>query len=294
MTDPDSVPASPPVSLLIGQGAIAVNCADALLKSGHVVRMVCTGDPALAEWARVHGITFGDDLPAFEKSALGDGCDFLFSIVNFRLLSARLLNAPRILAINYHDGPLPRYGGSNAPSWAILNGETLHGITWHVMAERVDQGDILKQAAIPVTETDTGRTLNTKCHFAAVRSFRALLGELASRTWTRTPQDPAQRTFYLRSRTPTPDCVIPLEWPARQIDAFCRALDLGAESSPMGIPKIVVDGKAWQVRSVECSETPSVLPPGSLIEAGDGFLKVATGSVDVVFRGAQRLSAGSL
>ena len=35
-----------------------------------------------------------------------------------------VLRLPRRMAINFHDGPLPRYAGLNTPVWALLNGET--------------------------------------------------------------------------------------------------------------------------------------------------------------------------
>ena len=45
-------------------------------------------------------------------------------------------------AINFHDGPLPRYAGLNAPVWAILNREPAHGVTWHLIEGGIDEGDI--------------------------------------------------------------------------------------------------------------------------------------------------------
>ncbi len=36
-------------------------------------------------------------------------------------------NGVEVGAINFHDGPLPRYAGLNTPAWAIINGEAEHG-----------------------------------------------------------------------------------------------------------------------------------------------------------------------
>ena len=74
--------------------------------------------------------------------------DFLFSIVNSQILFPSLLKLPREFAINFHDALLPKYAGVHATSWAIFNQEKTHGITWHVMSEIVDSGDILKQVSI--------------------------------------------------------------------------------------------------------------------------------------------------
>lgn len=52
------------------------------------------------------------------------------------------------------------------PAWAIINGERAHGVTWHLMAERVDAGDILVQHGFPVEAIETTATLNAKCYDA--------------------------------------------------------------------------------------------------------------------------------
>ena len=58
--------------------------------------------------------------------------DWLLSIANLQIVPEVLL-AKAEGAVNFHDGPLPDYAGLNAPVWARLNGETKHGITWHLI-----------------------------------------------------------------------------------------------------------------------------------------------------------------
>src|SRR5262249_34592257 len=129
--------------------------------------------------------------------------DYLFSVVNFHLLKPDLIRTARLLAINYHDGPLPRYAGSHATAWALHNGEREHGITWHVIEEKVDTGDVLKQVIFPIAADETLRSLDLKCFFAAVRAFRDLLTELRASSYSRTPQNLARRTFYRRCDKPS-------------------------------------------------------------------------------------------
>jgi methionyl-tRNA formyltransferase len=158
------------------------------------------------------------------------------------------------------------------------------------MAERVDQGDILIQTPITIADNETAATLNAKCHFAAVRSFRQLLGELAADSFTRTPQDTAQRTFFPRSKKPTPDCVIPLNWSADRIDAFIRALDFGATPSPIGVPKVVLGNQTYSVVHVERCLGASGAAPGTVLEFDGTRARVATGSVDLFLEGLQRVT----
>ena len=68
------------------------------------------------------------------------------------ILPKRVLELPRRCAINYHYAPLPKYAGPYATSWAIMQGERVHGVTWHAMIELVDAGDILKQYLFEIDE----------------------------------------------------------------------------------------------------------------------------------------------
>ncbi|WP_354426020.1 formyltransferase family protein [Mesorhizobium abyssinicae] len=91
---------------------------------------------------------------------------------------------------NYHDGPLPRYAGTHATSWALLAQETEHAITWHRIDDGVDTGDVAVQRQVLVTPADTALSLNLKCYEAAVEGFRELLagvtgGKLSTRRQAR-------------------------------------------------------------------------------------------------------------
>ena len=61
---------------------------------------------------------------------------------------ATLIASARQLAINFHDALLPRYAGLNAPAWALLAGESTHGVTWHEMTPQVDAGRIVRQGPL--------------------------------------------------------------------------------------------------------------------------------------------------
>src|SRR5947209_6276597 len=129
-------------SFIIGEGTLPIQCADLLLAGGHEVYGVISGDAAVRRWAqerRIPHIEPRDDLCAFMGQR---PFDYLFSVVNGAILSHDVLALPCQGAINYHDAPLPRYAGSHATSWALMGRERTHGVTWHVMAGRVDAGDI--------------------------------------------------------------------------------------------------------------------------------------------------------
>ena len=65
-------------------------------------------------------------------------------------IPADALAVPRHGIVNGHPSLLPRYRGPSPVSWAIRNGETEIGFTFHYMDAELDTGGILAQATIPL------------------------------------------------------------------------------------------------------------------------------------------------
>ena len=97
-----------------------------------------------------------------------------------------LLDIPRLGAVNVHPGDLPRYRGTFAIPWQILNGETELTTTLHYIDAGVDSGDVIAQKKIAIPSDITGFELYKKAmHLSAdlvTESFDALVaGKLKSR-----------------------------------------------------------------------------------------------------------------
>ncbi len=192
-----------PVALLIGEGGMPAQCAEMLVKAGFDIAGLHSPDEPLRSWARQNNNpSFFEKFEDFDLWGRTISYDYLFSTINFRILSPELLRSPKVMAINYHDAPLPRYAGSNATAWALHNGEATHGITWHVMVPKVDAGDILKQVIFPIKPGETRPQLDQRCYLAAMRAFRELLPDLYEGSARRHPQDLSARTFYRRNEMP--------------------------------------------------------------------------------------------
>lgn len=70
------------------------------------------------------------------------------------VIPADVLAVPRLGAVNFHDGLLPRYRGMNATGWALRNDEPQFGFTAHRMTPCLDDGPILAQRAMPLGDDD--------------------------------------------------------------------------------------------------------------------------------------------
>ena len=132
---------------LISETSLGTQCAEALLSEEHQLLGVISTNNEIHCWAQRHDIPCIFSLEEFQELNPYKTFDYLFSIVNSQIIKKKILEFPCCCAINYHDSPLPKYAGLYATSWAILNNEPTHGISWHIMNEIVDEGNILKQVS---------------------------------------------------------------------------------------------------------------------------------------------------
>src|SRR5690606_25611497 len=154
--------------VLVGDESLLVQCAEVLRERGHTIAAIVTESAAIAGYAAKQGIRavgWGESLEA----SLGDvDYDWLFSAANLRLIPEPVWQKAKDGAVNFHDGPLPRYAGLNAPAWALLEGENRHGVVWHAITAGVDEGQIYVQAGFDIAPDETALTLNSKCFEAGI------------------------------------------------------------------------------------------------------------------------------
>ncbi|MCX8081275.1 MAG: phosphoribosylglycinamide formyltransferase [Bacteroidia bacterium] len=103
--------------------------------------------------------------------------DFLKSEkIDFIILAGFLLKIPEAIVaafprrmVNVHPSLLPKYGGKgmygmHVHEAVIRNKEKESGITIHYVNEHYDEGEIIFQAKVQVTDSDTPQTLAEKIH----------------------------------------------------------------------------------------------------------------------------------
>lgn len=86
----------------------------------------------------------------------------LFVVVAFRMLPRDVWAMPKCGTFNLHASLLPRYRGAAPIQHAILNGESMTGVTTFFLDEDIDTGRILLQRNVTISDTDNGGTLHDK------------------------------------------------------------------------------------------------------------------------------------
>jgi natural product biosynthesis luciferase-like monooxygenase protein len=271
-------------SVFIGSDSLLIECAEIWRSKGHRIEAVVTDAPRIASWATAAGLNVlaaGEDYAA---ALSGRSFDYLFAITFLRIIPKPVLALPSRGAINFHDGPLPRYAGLNAPAWALIHRERDYGITWHLMTADIDAGDVLKQLTLQINADETSLSLNTRCFALAIESFGALTDELASGSSVRTPQTKEGHSYFGRYARPSAASVIDWEAPAASIAALVRAFDFGPRyPNTLGAATLIAGGTPLLVAAAEALPEQSGESPGTLvaldaesfsIACGEGLLQV--------------------
>jgi UDP-4-amino-4-deoxy-L-arabinose formyltransferase/UDP-glucuronic acid dehydrogenase (UDP-4-keto-hexauronic acid decarboxylating) len=181
----------------------------ALLRNGIGIAAVFThlDDPgenlwfdSVAELATTHDIpVFAPETvnhPIWVSKIRGFDPDVIFSFYYRHLLSSDILEIPPAGCLNLHGSLLPRYRGRCPINWVLVNGETETGVTLHHMTPKADDGDIVCQEKIRISDQDTAKTLLCKATETAAKMLDGVLPQIKAGQAPRSPQDPSQSSYH--------------------------------------------------------------------------------------------------
>lgn len=265
-------------AFLIGEGSLLIPCADILLRRKCEVCGIITANDGVRGWARENAVPCLAPEEPLAASLGGSAFDYLFSIANLALIPPAVVKLAQRGSINFHDGPLPRYAGLHATTWAIAHQEISHGVTWHMLTEKVDAGDILLQRLVEITPEMTAYALNRACFQAGIDSFGDLVEDLGSGTAKPRGQKLTGRTYFAKHARPVAQGLIDWRRSALEIAALVRSLDFGPVPNPVGIPQLVAAGTLLLVPEIEVLEARSTAAAGTVIEVNERGISVATGT----------------
>lgn len=271
--------------LLIGQDNLLIQCGKYLLEKKHEIKWVVSQVQSIQSWCDEHHIPWVPslkDLPEYKEQSV----DYLFSIVNGKILSKEDLKIARCAAINYHDSLLPKYAGVHATTWSILNGETIHGITWHLINEGIDEGDIVYQGQFPIAANETALTLNLRCFEEAVKGFADLIGKIETATLTTQKQRNDNRSYFgLNHVLPNMGLINWKTADAHSILSFNRALNFGNYSNNVGLLKIYLKDSFLIVLDVELTVQKNSTQQGGLVlSLGKDGLLISTTTQPILIK----------
>lgn len=219
-----------------GTPDFAVESLDAIMQSHHEVAAVVTvpdrqaGRGQKVVYSPVKQYALDHHLPLLQPEKLRDQ-QFLeqldsfkadmFVVVAFRMLPEAVWNMPPHGTFNLHASLLPHYRGAAPINHAIMNGDTLTGVTTFLLNHQIDEGQILLQAETPITPDDNAGSLHDRLAAMGRTLVVQTLDGIEQGTLSPHPQ--------LGTPTAAPkifkdDCHIDLHRSAKQTVDFIRGL----------------------------------------------------------------------
>lgn len=188
-----------------------------------------------------------------------------FSII----LKRPLLDLPRLGCVNCHSSLLPKHRGPNPFSAVILAQEKETGVTFHIVDEGIDTGDVLEQYAFDVPPDDTALRLYHRCCALAGDQVVGVMDRIEAKGRLEgTPQDHDAATYD--QRLTEQDVYVDWSQPVRDIERMTRAC------RPFFLARFRSRGKTVYLTHLGVDDNEVEAGPGTVLNAS-GLVRVATG-----------------
>lgn len=164
-------------------------------KSGRGQQIV---SPPVAQFAK------DNNLSLFQTQNINKESDFLeklndidiiFVIAFSQFLSSKILNIPRLGCFNIHTSLLPKYRGAAPIQYALLNGDSITGVSIQKMVKKMDAGDIVFEKHVSIEPSDTSLSLFNKLSLESSNCIAPFIDLILNDKVTYKKQDEDQATF---------------------------------------------------------------------------------------------------
>lgn len=206
-----------------------------------------------------------------------------------QILPEEILNMPEYGCINVHGSLLPKYRGAAPMQRAIIDGETVTGITTMFMAKGMDTGDMLLKTEVEIAPEDNFETLHDKMAAAGASLLLETIAGLESGMIQRIPQKEEDATYAPMIDKETGH--ISWEKGGQEIINLMRGLTPGPgaytlyEGEPLKLFRAEAENGAFP--DAEFGEIVEVTKQAFAVKCRDGVLWVR----ELQARGGKRMSA---
>ena len=274
--------------VFMGTPEFAVASLKLLVASGYVPVAVVTvpdrpaGRGQTLSASAVKTFSLAGHLPVLQPESLADPGFLaavsrlepdLFVVVAFRILPPELFRLPKLGAFNLHASLLPKYRGAAPIQWAIIRGERETGVTTFFLKEKVDTGNVILQARLPIGEEETAGELHDRLAEVGAEIVVHTVRLIEQGKASVRPQDD-------RLATPAPKitrehCRIDWNRPAAEIGCLVRG------TTPWPCAFCMLGGERVSVLRARVAGLTSGLPAGTIVKIEGDLVHVAADSVKI-------------
>lgn len=270
--------------IILGTSEFTIACAKALLKGNALISALISmsvetrplNAADIKSFAEEHHIDYVElsDINSAESLAFlrKKAPDYILSTWP-KLIGSEALAVPKYFVIGTHPTDLPRNRGRHPLHWIVDLGIRKTSLSFFVMDEGVDSGDILLQVPIAVDECDSIVDLNEKVIEAGGMGIQKLLPRLADRNMHPKKQRHDEASYW-RKRTPF-DVIIDLRMSSSNILRIIRSF-----IPPYPSAKLVFRDHAIKIISgkivTDCRpfEIVAQMEPGKILTTDDYSITV--------------------
>ena len=235
--------------------------------------------------------------PAFLEQLRAFKAD-LFVVVAFRMLPEAVWSMPRLGTFNLHAALLPQYRGAAPINWAVINGESMTGVTTFMIDKNIDTGGIILREDYRIKPGETaGEVHDALMEIGSELVVQTTRGIIEGNVETRVQQSFIQGSEVLKSAPKLTRELCHIDWEDTTTDIY--NLVRGLSPYPTAFTELVRDGSpATSLKIFSASPMAYEGPeaPGSVLSDGKSWLAVRTldGALrldDVQLAGKKRMEA---
>lgn len=279
--------------LLIGYGELAENLLQGILETNHKVVGLLSWNrrqvyskllnkflpekiERIRKKANIYPI-YIENVNSFEFIEAASSLDPDIILVGSwgQILKKHVIEVPKRYCINCHPSYLPKHRGSNPYSSSIIAGENYSGVTFHLIDENIDTGDIIYQKQVLIDSQDTGESLRDKCANLAKTMVKELLELIAQNKIEPIVQNHKEASYY--PRITIDDAAIDWNLNPLYIHNLIRGLQ------PWLVAYTTYKGRLLLIRKSNIVEGNRFAPtePGTILDINDQGILVATSTENI-------------
>jgi len=122
--------------------------------------------------------------------------DLIISYSAPQVIKSELLNIPEHGVINVHGSLLPDYRGCLPSFWYLYNDEKVGGATVHYMSAKIDDGDIIVQGTVDISDCKTMFSLMKKTKLLGGELMIKAIEDISSNNVSTKPNDVENGSYF--------------------------------------------------------------------------------------------------
>ena len=227
----------------------------------------------------VKELALQNGLDVYQPTKLRDGSftellrslkpDVLVVVAYGRILPEDALSVPTYGAVNVHSSLLPKYRGAAPVQWAVLNGDTVTGVSTMYLAPEMDTGDVIFTEKTEIGEFETSGELFDRLMVMGAELLHKTLRAIENGTAPRSKQDESQASYV----TMLDKSMSPIDWsriPREIVKHIC-----GLQPWPVATTEI--GGLTFRIFKAEYTDTVTDKAPGTVVAADKRGILIACG-----------------